>query len=233
MDNNSIIKRLLSFKTLISIIIILTILNLIYVDIFMFKSAKSQTQQEQAITIPSLIPDDANQACPNSCLTQIYQATASSKAVLKTTIPTTTPAVTPSKAPAPTAVLTLAPQALQVKEFFIPFGSGTNSSDDWQDVAGLKASIDSSNYFSIKSVVFEASVSIPTGNQMAYVRLFNETDGHPVWFSDVSLEGGTPQLLISKPITLDSGNKTYKVQMKTSLKYQAILNQARIHITMK
>ena len=62
------------------------------------------------------------------------------------------------------------------------------------------------------------------------MRLYNVTDKHPVWFSDVSLEGGTPALLISKPITLDSGNKTYQVQMKTSLKFQAFLDQSRLHI---
>ena len=118
----------------------------------------------------------------------------------------------------------------QIKEFFIPLGNGSSSSDDWQDIAGAKVSFDTANYPSIKSAVFEALVHIPTGNQTAYVRLFNETDKHPIWLSEVSLDGGTPQLLISKPITLDSGNKTYKVQMKTSLKYSAVLDQAKIHI---
>lgn len=118
-----------------------------------------------------------------------------------------------------------------VKEFFISFGSGSNGTDDWADLSGIQAYIDSSQYSQIKSVVFEASVRIPTGNEIAYVRLFNVTDKHPVWFSDVSLEGGTPKLLFSKPITLDTGNKLYQVQMKTSLKYTAILDQARLHIT--
>ena len=72
---------------------------------------------------------------------------------------------------------------------------------------------------------------IPTGNEVAYARLFNVTDKHPVWFSEVSLEGGTPQLLISQPVAFDSGRKLYQVQMKTSLKYTAILDQARLHIT--
>lgn len=45
------------------------------------------------------------------------------------------------------------------------------------------------------------------------------------------MEGGTPQFLVSQPITLDPGVKTYQVQMKTTLKSQAVLDQARLHIT--
>jgi hypothetical protein len=230
MNNISDNKNLLFFKMLISMITAILILNLAYLDIFIFKSNKSPEQKKQiAITTPTLTSDYTNQVCPNSCLNQIYQATSSSKVIPQTTTLTTSIA-TPVATSTPTIIPTL---ASQVKEFFIPFGSGTNSSDDWGDVAGLKASIDSSNYSQIKSIVFEVSISVPAGNQTTYARLFNETDKHPVWFSDVSLDGETPQLLISKPITLDSGNKTYKVQMKTSLKYQAILNQARIHIIIK
>jgi len=232
MDNDPGIKSLLSLKTLISVIAILIIFNLVYLDISEFRKANSEVQKEETSIVPSAITpysapsSSSSQTCPNSCLAQIYQATTSSKV--------TSPTITPTEIPTPTSVPPASSQTSSVssvKEFFIPFGSGTNSSGDWEDVGGLKVSIDTANYSSIKSAVFEASVRIPTGNQTAYVRLFNETDKHPVWLSDVSLEGGTPQLLLSKPITLDSGNKIYKVQMKTSLKYQAVLDQARIRIT--
>lgn len=120
-----------------------------------------------------------------------------------------------------------------IKEFYISFGGGSNSTDDWADVAGLQVEVDSAKYGNIKSVVFEATVNIPTGNQITYVRLFNVTDKHPVWFSDLSVEGEGAKLLLSQPITLDSGNKLYQVQMKTSLKRLANLIQARLHITME
>lgn len=119
-----------------------------------------------------------------------------------------------------------------VKEYFVPFGAGSSTTDDWADVQGLSASINTASYGSIKKVVFEASLRIPTGNQTAYARLYNVTDKHPVWFSEVSLDGGTAKLVISSPITLDSGEKTYQVQMKTSLKFPAYLDQARVHITL-
>lgn len=197
-------------------LIVLMLGNLIYLDFLAFRNTKEPITKQPTITLPTKPLQNAiqevNQTCPVACVAQIYEATTSAK-----------------KTPAPKApVVSALPQT---KEFFIPFGSGSNATSDWEDVAGLKAYIDSTKYSSIKNVVFEASVRIPTGNEAAYVRLFNETDKHPVWFSDVSLEGGEAKLLVSSPITLDAGNKLYKVQMKTSLKFTAILDQARLHIT--
>lgn len=117
------------------------------------------------------------------------------------------------------------------KEFFVPLGSGTNSLDEWTDVAGAQAYIDRSQYGLIKSVVFEASAYIPNGNQTIRVRLFNVTDKHPVWLSEMSHEGGAAKLLVSEPITLDPGNKLYQVQMKNQLKDKVNLVQARVRIT--
>lgn len=128
---------------------------------------------------------------------------------------------------------TAPPVSSGVKEFFIHLGSGSNNTDDWADITGVEAYIDSTKYGRIKSVVFEAGIQIPTGNEVAYARLFNVTDKHPVWFSEVSLEGGTPKLLTSQPITLDPESKLYRVQMKTSLKFQANLTTARVKISVE
>lgn len=117
------------------------------------------------------------------------------------------------------------------KEYFIPLGTGTNATSDWSDVVGASASVDTAQYPRIKKVVFEATLAVPTGNQVAYVRLFNETDGHPVWYSEMFMNTTGPTLLTTQAITLDKGSKLYKVQMKTQLKYPANLNQSRIHIT--
>lgn len=208
--------KFLSSQTIFRILTFLVLLNLLFLDFAIFD------RQPQIIEKTVSMPIVSN-VCPSSCLAEISQVTKSATLAIK---PTSIPIPTPTVKPA--SIQTQA-QSL-VKEFFVPFGIGSNSSDDWQDVAGLKATIDPANYGSVKTVVFEATVRIPTGNETAYVRLYNSTDKHPVWFSDVSLDGGTPQLLISKPITLDSGNKTYQVQMKTSLKFQAFLDQSRLHI---
>lgn len=117
------------------------------------------------------------------------------------------------------------------KEFFIPLGSGTGSDDNWADVSGASASIDASSYGKIKKVIFEATVSQPSGSQRIWLRLFNATDKHPVWFSEITTEETNPVTLVSPAITLDSGNKLYQVQMKTQLRGVTNVTQSRIRIT--
>lgn len=219
---NSQSKWHLFFKIIFSFFFILVVLNLVLLDVKFFNAQSTKEVKEAEHLVNNPLPSISDQ-CPNSCLSQIKEATASVKLAQIDN--------NKSLQQSSSNQSSQASAASGVKEFFIPFGSGSNSSDDWIDVYGLQAYVDSSQYPQIKSVAFEASVRIPTGNESAYVRLYNVTDKHPVWFSEVSLDGGTPKLLISKPITLDLGNKLYQVQMKTSLKFQAILDQARLHIT--
>jgi hypothetical protein len=120
-----------------------------------------------------------------------------------------------------------------IKEYFIPFGSGTSSSGDWSDVSGLEVVLDYGNYKNIKEVKFEVSVSVPTGNELVWVRLYNKTDNHPVWNSEVTTAGQTTSTyLVSTPLVYDTGSKTYQVQMKTQLKFPANINQSRLHIVL-
>lgn len=212
-------KNLLTLKNLTIVFIALTIFNLIYLIYLKIGNPKS-TIIEKVIT-KSLVPNssqntsqDLNLICPQSCINQIYQATSAS-----------------SIAPEPTASeLTPTPaNTTAVKEFFIPLGQGSSSAGDWEDIPGVQATIDTNNFPELKSVVFETTFRIPTGNEIAYIRLYNATDKHPIWTSEISLEGGGTKLL-TKTITFDSGLKTYQVQMKTSLKFLAIFDQARLHI---
>lgn len=146
-----------------------------------------------------------------------------SPTVLPTVLPTAVPTVVPTSAPIYTGP--------QVKEIFIPFGSGTTQATSWTNVPGLTAQIDFGKYSNIKEVHFEATIGIPTQNQTASIQLFNVTDGHPVWYSPMTLTDG--QFGSSNPIVWDSGPKTYQVQMMTSLGFFTNLYQARLHIILK
>ncbi len=211
-------------KYLFLFIILVISANLLIIDFFLanqflnslssdLQGKQSQNSQEiSTLQQESVSKTVATNSCPVACLTEITQAISS------------------IKKPKEVSVANTDPISNSAKEYFIPLGGGASTANDWTDVPGSQVYINSTAYPNIKSVVFEASVYIPTGNQTAYVRLFNKTDQHPVWFSEVSLEGGAPQLLISKPITLDLGNKLYQVQMKTSLKYTANLVESRVHI---
>lgn len=221
---------------------LLLVINIIILDFKVFKNnsadkniktstisslEKNVTKNQNSITsdIPVVTQEVSltGNSCDKSCLETIKDATASIK-LLQSEIEElkTSRQVSPAQTQNGTAS--------QAKEFYIPLGVGSNSTDDWADVAGAQAYIDSTLYGQIKTVTFEATMHIPTGNEIAYVRLYNATDKHPVWYSEMSLEGGTTKILISQPITLDSGRKLYQVQMKTSLKYPAILDQSRVHI---
>lgn len=199
-------------KVINTTVIVFIIANLVFLNIWIFKNQEKQS----AVIVSHSEQTDNETVCNEECVSQIYEsielATESSR----------TGSVIQNQN---------LNSSGELIEYFVPLGSGTSSSGTWADVPGALAYIDSSQYGTIQEVVFEASVFIPTGNQTAYVQLFNETAGHPVWFSEVSVSGGTPQLLISQPITLDPGNNLYQVQMMTSLQFQANLVQARVHIT--
>ncbi len=223
-------KRFLSVRKLAILFIVFLFLNVIYIDILLVQGSNKQTiVQRFTNIINETVPKEektavTNDICPQSCVSQIQQAISSAN-----------PASTILPTPAPTAnTSSQISSPSQTKEYYIPFGSGSGSSADWQDVPGLQANVDSNSYGSIKSVVFEASLHIPTGNQTASVRLYNATDAHPVWNSEVTFNGNISSVLLTSPtVSLDSGNKLYKVQMKTQLQFQAILDQSRLHITTK
>lgn len=175
--------------------------------------SSSILKQDSIKSVDSTATSVVMDSCfPFSCVDLIRKATASVS--LQTTL------ISPSTSG----------QISTAKEYYVTFGSGQTLSDQYEDVAGLQAYIDSTKYGKIKKAVFEVTMRIPTANGRMYVQLFNATDQHPVWFSEVSSEGTVSQLIASSPITLDSGNKLYKVQAKTSLRYASLIDQARVHI---
>lgn len=121
----------------------------------------------------------------------------------------------------------------QVKELTIYFGSGKTLSDDWEDIPGMNAYIDTNNYKNIQSVLFEASLRIPTANGRVYARLYNKSDGRMVYSTEVSSEGPISTLVQSPNISLASGNKLYQIQMKTTMKYESLVDSARVKIVIK
>jgi hypothetical protein len=117
-----------------------------------------------------------------------------------------------------------------VKEVFVPLSTGKTSSAEWIDIPGMSATVDTANYSQIKSATFEIALRIPTANGKVYARLFNKTDQHPVWYSEVFSEGPVSTVKQAANLTLDSGNKLYQVQMKSSLGFESIADSAQLKI---
>lgn len=220
------IRGLFSAKNILVLTSFLILLNLIYLDFIILQNPGTKVIEK----IISQNPDNSldTQTCGKDCVAKINEIV---NLYLKPTN-SLSPTLTPAPAKVQTGQVSSQPQV--AREYYIPFGSGSGSSSDWQDVAGLQAYVDSTSYPNIKSVVFEASLHIPTGNETVGVRLYNATDGRAISGSELNFNGNTNSVFLSsQSISLDYGNKLYKVQMKTQLKYPAILDQSRLHITTK
>lgn len=148
--------------------------------------------------------------CPIACLDKLYEATATIKLPTLERQNQTSDATT--------------------KELFIPLGSGSTKETTWVDLGGIETYIDTAKYSKIKEANFEATLRIPTANGRAYARLYNINEKHPVWGSEVWEEGQTGKMIKSSNLSLDQGNKLYRVQMYSTLGYEAFLDNARIRI---
>jgi hypothetical protein len=118
----------------------------------------------------------------------------------------------------------------QVKEFYIPLGNGTSSSSEWSDLIGVESYLAPSNYGKIKSMYFETSLKIPTGNGQIYARLKNVTDNIGLYESEVFRDGGAVGFVSSGSIPIPQTTKLYRVQIKSTLGSEALIENARIKI---
>ena len=205
-------KTLIQESHIILILISIIFVNIFILDIVFFWN-KIPTKKNVTSTNLDIIPTatiKSTQTCNEECKAEIKNAV--------------------DKAFSNTTPIKLMSNTSAVREFFVTLGSGSSTTLDWTDVPGAQTYIDSTAYSNIKSVTFEASLYTPTGNQTANARLYNVTDAHPVWNSEVTVDGGTPQLKISNTISLDRGSKLYQVQMKTQLQSRTNLENARIHL---
>jgi hypothetical protein len=162
---------------------------------------------------------------------RIDQATESVKMQILSQLSVAPVQVTLTSTPIPTPTPTQSTQSQTSHVYFVPLGTGFGSGTDWTTISQLGATIDTADYGTIASVVFEASVRIPTGNQTVYVRLLNADTGQSLSGSDLTLSGGTPSILTSPAISLTSGSHLYQVQLKTQLGYTTYIDFARLRIT--
>lgn len=146
--------------------------------------------------------------CSASCVGLITMATISARQSAPVSVPA-------ASAPAASA------------EYFIPLGSGSISAGgDWTNVESAQATFDAGKYGVIKQAYFEAFLRTDNGTVQA--RLLDSTTPAIFFSSQLSTTNKSSQLQ-SAAVTLSSGSKTYKVQMKSDL-LTGILDQARIRI---
>lgn len=180
-------------------------LNVLFINYVVLSRSKSETTKQVIFSENYLEP------CNELCQKQIVER------VLKN-IPTSVQKQT-----------VVEKQSVESKEYFIPLGNGKTASKEWSEIPGVEANINTFRYPKIKKVVFEVHLSIPTANGYTHAKLFNVTDKHDVWFSEVSMETNTVTRKEAE-ITLEPGEKLYRVMMKSTLGYEAVLTNAKIKI---
>lgn len=194
--------------------------NIAFLDYIYFFNTSPGIKVQQVVQTPLPVTTELQGSmCSSSCITAIENATTSSTVTTPTSKPIS------SKAPAKTTGLP--------KDYFIPLGTGFTQNNDWTNVGGTDITINPADYGKIKQVIFQASMHIPIANGTMYARLYNMTDDHPVWYSEISTGEGASTLVSSANITLDPGSKLYRVQIKTSLQYPSYLDFSRIKITIQ
>lgn len=198
--------------------------NIIFLDIRVFtgegrgidKIFVSQPSSEPAPTLSEspLREKLGDLSCPSSCLEQINEATKS------LALPTPK-----------TVVQTVAKTS--VKEFYVPLGSGSSSSTTWAEINNAEVYFDPGNYGKIKSITFEALMHIPTANGRVYARLYNVDDKNGLVETEIWAEGATGVRVESSPFFLPSARKLYRVQLKSSMGFEAILDLARLKVVVE
>ncbi|HUD44303.1 MAG TPA: hypothetical protein VMR41_02040 [Patescibacteria group bacterium] len=222
-------KKIITVLFILGLFIIFLIADVIYLNFNVFKATKNQSQPLNSNSVFTTIPTLVVSSAPTVAALLSSTPPASSSVIQSPTSVIVTQAVTPTIKVTPT----IAPPAASIKDYYIPMGTGSVQSGDWSDVPGAAATIDFGQYSNVKQILFEASIYIPSANETASVRLYNETDNHPVWYSNMTTSGSATNYLVSQPITYDSGAKLYQVQMLTQLQYTANLVQSRIHVILK
>lgn len=204
-----------NIHALFGFILLLVAVNILLLDVMVF----SQTQTREPVSIvadTTPIPTKPGEICSQACQTLITQAIEKRLRSQQDT----------SIAAPPTVNLSTG------KEFYIPLGVGSTRSTEYTELSGAEVYIDSLKYPNITQVTFEVFLRNPTGNGRTYAKLFNATDKHDVWFSEVYMEGSTVTRK-EATISLDPGNKLYRVILKSTLGYDVYVDAARIKIVTK
>lgn len=144
--------------------------------------------------------------------------------------PSPTPTIYASITPTQSPEVSESPKAkTAIREIYIPLGTGSTKSSSWDALEGVEAAIDLSKYSAIKEVYFQVAIRVPTGNGTVSAKLYNQSDNHDVWFSEISNDGMVSNLKEAK-VTLTEGSKLYRVYLRSSLEYEALLDFARLKL---
>jgi hypothetical protein len=211
-------------KLLILFFAILTS-NIILVDVWIFtqsrtreKSKMSQCDFSRLLTPEREIDE---KICPQSCVNLVKEATSSAQA--------TSGAISAPKVYV-TTIVQPAPIENPLKEYIINFGASVWTASDWQSVPDLIKTVNLSNYNNVENIYFEVVAHLSNENTKGFVRLYNNSDKKIVSGSEVNFNSMKCQPATSVPINLESYNKEYQIQVKSTEGATFYIDSARLRI---
>jgi hypothetical protein len=114
------------------------------------------------------------------------------------------------------------------REYTIFLGSGNTNNRDWTVIPGAGVTLDISKYKNVRSVRFEAGLSIISGE--AHARLYEQTGPTTFYSTEVYNNTSAGEWETSTPVTLPPGERYYTVQLRSSNGEMANLIGSRIKI---
>lgn len=198
------------YQIVVTILLFMVAVNLLILDLKIFSKKDSQINETQTTLLAPTTEKDTNtSSCPGSCIALINKATEASEIVQPTPI--------------------IVKQTVQ-REFYVPLGSGSTLKGDWDDITTTDTLIDTANYGTIKEAYFIATLRNPIQTGDTQVRLYNVTDKHVVWNTELKMDGPVSLQVTSPKITLDTGAKMYRVQLKSGLQTPVFVDIAKVRI---
>jgi hypothetical protein len=126
---------------------------------------------------------------------------------------------------------TTVPKTVAGRTKYLPVGQGTIQTADysWRDLP-VEIEVNTDEYSNNVYFSFEGTLRIPSGNGKVEARLVDKTSG-PLNGSEITGEGSDGVYRRSNNFYLGGGVRKLKVQMRTSMDYQGILENGKLKVT--
>lgn len=116
---------------------------------------------------------------------------------------------------------------------YIPMGAdgGPWTDQAWTTLTEYQVSINPDDYSGYSGMKLEANFRLSEPGGTASVRVYNVTDGVDVSYSGIDTTSTSYSLYTSGSFKLNSGTKTYTIQVKSSLGKNLLVQSARIKVS--
>jgi hypothetical protein len=136
---------------------------------------------------------------------------------------------TPTAKPVTAAKSTTTQKTRREEILTIP-GSGSSLINNWTDLSGTEFYFDTRDYPGLVEVYFEANMRLHNGNGVAYVRLFDITNGIAVVGGENNTTSQSDVWVKSQKVYFWAGRNLIRVQAKSLTADTAVYNQGKLRI---